>query len=284
VFTNFLSRGTEESYDAGPWSPNRKFRIKFEGTSLKIDRKARKLMLSITGATIILATFYVNDTKRDNLKDFKDSIENAENLFITMLATDHTFQELVDFRHQFDQFVKDPTHPLVEKDTLNEERVHEDEFNDGFIAITTGNRLLKMVGRLLEKLHDTGPNKNTFDDLTKERQTLWDEYLSLKKIVETKSFDRAGKQEQLGEQKTEELNLRIASFFGKSTALNVNAEDLASDIFNEADQVRKDAEQQYGRWTLAFNILYGFGWVLGVTGLALEGGEPEKVVEQMSEV
>jgi hypothetical protein len=35
-------------------------------------------------------------------------------------------------------------------------------------------------------------------------------------------------------------------------------------------------EQQYGRWTLAINILYGLGWVSEVTGLLLEGGEPDK--------
>ena len=49
----------------------------------KMKRGAsQKRVISIVGATIIFATFLVNDAKRNHLKELADSIEAAENTFI----------------------------------------------------------------------------------------------------------------------------------------------------------------------------------------------------------
>jgi nucleoid DNA-binding protein len=131
----------------------------------------KKRLIAMTGATIVLVTFLVNDVKRANLKEMADSLEAAENAFIIHTDNRNSYTELQSFEDEFAVFERNPTEGREFKSGYSVSFENSDEINWGSInalrgEITSETDLVDSLSRLAKRV----PSARKFFELLKEHK------------------------------------------------------------------------------------------------------------------
>jgi hypothetical protein len=249
---------------------------------MKSFRERLKPILSISGATIVLATFFINDSKREGMKDLGDSIESAENAYSIGLENRHTMAELQGLKDEFERFAAHPTSPIVfmeggsssfsAPDSL---AIDSDAVDLMLTQQVASGDLLRNIGRLADRLPPDSRMRTRIARIGTMRDSCWKQWLNVNLNV-----GRAKKHPQGDGEEIQALNLKIEHLQMDVNSFADEVDGASSAILYDADTERQNAEHRYAIWTTIYRWLYGFGWVIATMGI-LMGGETPSPLDEM---
>jgi hypothetical protein len=248
----------------------------------KPTRKDIKMMLSITGATMLLGTFIVKDVREDKAKELVASINTAENVFISRTAERRIYDQMKQFESEFLDYRENPSKPDKWGD-WDDRKPRPGELDVNTLEAVgirkrINDEVLDDVVRLAEKLPDNvTSHKAEALDLEKSNEKLTKDIESMDELShKLKMNDKA---------EIEQLNTVAHNNWETIEDIEHRTDKLSKAILKDAVAIRKKSEVSYNRLKVAYAIVFTFGWIISVFGIFLEGEEqkPKPLVEKLLE-
>ena len=241
--------------------------------------KHQSTLLTFLGAAIVLATFVVKDAIRENVKDLLQSIDAAQSIFVLRNDT-ATVIDLLRAVEKNMALRQETT--VAGKGQLTTERLSYDLLDnvvvlngrlESTIEASLGN-ISELIAKLPEDRLQTRHEKNGEVFWTDDRDKLSELNKELLSIVQSSIDIAAEWNEKLplqGNQK--EWTTRLVQLSEKVSELERRAGNLMTDtnqfqveIVRKAQNVAREKERDYGRYTLWSYALFVIGWLLGLVG------------------
>jgi hypothetical protein len=250
---------------------------------LKIQRKYVKLALSIAGPTVILVSFFANDSQREGLKELIDSIDSAENAYVIQMEDRTNHESVTRLTKEFEEFAAHPSSPIDfeqmdDEDFDTDAKTVDSALLDGiFIGMTTSDQLLINIKRLVDKLPPNAKGVTEYNRLVAVSDSVFKTWNTLDVRAKQLNKYSTGLQKEI-----DATNKEINDFVDTVQRYSENVESFSGSVLKDADRDREEAEHERKIWTFVFRGLYVLGWSLGITGIIM-GEEVEQVIEDLSE-
>jgi hypothetical protein len=243
---------------------NKTIKARFREGEQRERARRKKRLLTITGALIIFVTFMVKEAIRDYVRDLRDSLESAENIY--------TLEQQIGNVEMYSTLSNEVTMVTSVKQTLAEtpapsKAEYPTEITRTLMIIHERDAALQGEGQRMARLVDRMPISKTqlTDTMTKLTAMLSD----LNKTVETKTKEIKGKPQDGNTLALAQGNLAFLLVMEADIFL------LGSVILEAARKEEEALETAYNRYTVASIFLFAIGWGVGLYG-ALSGiGIPE---------
>lgn len=227
-------------------------------------------LLSLVGALLVFVTFVAKEGIREHLKEVTDSIEGAENVFLTQTGSSIESIPFADLARRMSvnqQNLQRHTGPLVDK-----ARPDYNIFADRFV-----NERLNLAWEAFQHVGTVVSNTSRLSSRLPERPTVIDERFGFitdstaKLRASYKDFEDNMDAEHIPRGVTHATMLmrrftQILELGTGSVILADHAYALANKVLEEADKARERAERRYRMWTWISYGLYSLGWGLAFTG------------------
>jgi hypothetical protein len=242
--------------------------------------KGLKKLLSILGATIILATFIAKDWKTDKLKDFADSVQTAKNAYVIQLGENQLITDVAELKSDIDGSLASTERPLPHRGK-NGRADEADIETYGYSAKSYSRSvaLLNTVNELYEKIpHDMELQiymevaRKEEDDLLQLQEKIDEELGPYKDKISHGPFDEKA------------VNQDIETFSDGAEEFAMHANLFSSTILKFAKGNVDYAQMESDRWAVIYYVLFGFGWIISVLGILIGEPDEKSVVEEIVEV
>lgn len=198
----------------------------------------------LVGALIVFITFLVRDAQRERVKEFADTLSNAENTFVLRNSLDEVKGAITASRTVF--LASAPRNKVTRHiEDMQMVAVASYRFADVASEVAT-------VDLFADRVGDTAaPHKLT--ELSAQLAALNDRIEALGKVADSRIFAKA---------EIDEWSNITDACLDLTTQLN----KIESDAVNRAEELRREAERKYRVYTTAGNALYVIGWGLAFIG------------------
>jgi ABC-type transporter Mla subunit MlaD len=222
--------------DDWPLSPSR----------FRLFLKRHRQSLSLVGALIVFSTFVIKDAIRQDVKDTVDSLQAAEDVFVTRSENQAAAMTLASIKAYVENLSNKTDSAL---DYL------DDELSGVQEMVLQGKRNLDNLKRMIDKL--PGTNAPLISSLHK-LEGNYDAVFESTKTVSQGVADGLIRMERRAE--------RIAAVGNQTSDLLIEIQTFADKVIETSDEVRKAEERKYRRYTMLSYFLYAIGWSLALFG------------------
>ena len=223
----------------------------FSMAELRSFVRRYKWVTTLLGALLVFITFYVKDLKREELKDFVDSLSSAETSYL--IRSD--IQSINDrLSRTFD--IK------PEKGSLDAANL------DSGAWVVNMNGTLSNLDTLLDAEGDDADpaQEPSSSALRKRLKELADQYNARIDSIAALPDAPAGMKDVAPSSIAVELMRGIARTIDDAKNLSDEIRSFKDEVFKKANKLEEDKTKAYHRFTVLSTVLYSTGWLIGLLG------------------